>query len=203
MLCSVESEGNPAISEGNPITEANEATVRPVGKKVGRPSNAEKIATVSAQLAAGNLTQAEVSAMLPPKQAKLVRELCKVSKEEFAVLMRSKWEELATLTADQAKEQVSALKGINAFVAFGITSDKLAQFAPNAGITHQVNVQINGVDADSAAKIAGRFATKNVAKGSQVNHDKNSHEGLLPVFPPQMAAPSVRAETFIDLPPAA
>ena len=190
MLRSVESEAETPLSEEKAITATNEAIARPVAKKVGRPSNAEKVATVTAQLAAGNLTQAEVSAMLPPKQAKLVRELCKVSKEEFAVIMRAKWEELATLTADQAKEQVTALKGINAFVALGITSDKLAQCAPNAGITHQVNVQINGVDADSAAKIAGRFATKNVGKDINASASVDTFAK----FQPQKPAPSVRAD---------
>lgn len=190
MLRIVESEAETPISEGKAISAANAEKTAPILRKVGRPSNAEKVATITANLAAGKMTQAEVNAMLPPKQAKLVRELCKVSKEEFAVLMRAKWEELAELTADQAREQVKALKGINAFVALGITSDKLAQFTPNNGITHQTNIQINGVNGDTAAAIAGRFATKGVNGASLAKGDKISNEGMFPVFHPQKPAPA-------------
>lgn len=164
MLRSVESEAEQPLSEGKHISGVNEAIARPVAKKVGRPSNAEKVATVTAQLAAGNLTRAQVDAMLPPKHAKVVRELAKASQEEFAVLLRGKYEVLAEDVVRKAGEEVENLKGMSAFVALGIIHDKLMATGPSQGITHQTNIQINGMGADAASAIASRFATKGVSK---------------------------------------
>ena len=166
MLRSVESEGNASISEEKADSSSNEPEVSAPKKKVGRPSNAEKVATITANLAAGNLTRAQVDAMLPPKHAKAVRELAKASQEEFAVILRGKYEVLAEDVVRKAGEEVENLKGMSAFVALGIIHDKLMATGPSQGITHQTNIQINGVTGDTAAAIAGRFATKNVSKGS-------------------------------------
>ena len=154
------------MAEGEASREATGEALPTPRKKVGRPSNAEKVATITANLAAGNLTRAQVDAMLPPKHAKVVRELAKASQEEFAVLLRGKYEVLAEDVVRKAGEEVENLKGMSAFVALGIIHDKLMATGPSQGITHQTNIQINGVNGDTAAAIAGRFATKGVGKGS-------------------------------------
>lgn len=181
MLRGVESEAEKPILEGEASSVATGDNPTPVRKKVGRPSNAEKVATITANLAAGNITRAQVDAMLPPKHAKAVREMAKASQEEFAVLLRGKYEVLAEDVVRKAGEEVENLKGMSAFVALGIIHDKLMATGPSQGITHQTNIQINGVTGDAAAAIAGRFATKGVTKGNQVKGDKISNEGMFPI----------------------
>ena len=159
MLRTVASNEQSGVSEGEMQAEQ---VVQQMPKKTGRPSNAEKIAKTAAQLAAGNITQAQVDATLPPALARVVKSVAKVSAEEFTTMLRGEYELLAKRVIHKAGEEVENLKGFTAFLALGVVHDKLMGTAPNSGITHQTNIQINGVDSGRAAAIAGRFATHSV-----------------------------------------
>ena len=181
MLRSVESEAESTTPEEKANSEANGKSALPTRKKGGRPSNAAKVAATAAKLAAGEITQQQVDAALPPKLAKMAKEVAKVTAEEFQVMLRGEYETLIQIVIARAKNEVKNLKGFQAFLALGVMHDKLISAGPSAGITHQTNIQINGVTGDAAAAIAGRFATKGVGGSSQAKHDKFSHDVTFPI----------------------
>jgi len=189
MLRRVESEAEKPLSEGEASRESTGGNPVPVRKKGGRPSNAAKVAAHAAKLAAGEITQQQLDAALPPKLAKMAKEVAKVTAEEFQVMLRGEYETLIQIVIARAKNEVKNLKGFQAFLALGVMHDKLISAGPSAGITHQTNIQINGVTGDTAAAIAGKFATKQVSGSSQVKHDKFSHDVTFPISQQPLPSP--------------